>query len=352
MLTRLRLAVSVYSQGVTPFAIAAENGRLAVVEFLVERGGVNINDANRDGDTPLCVAACTGRLHVVRYLVAVGADLQRINHDGASACWIACWNGHLPLVQFLSSLDEVDVTQVRGWSPQYVACLVAHDALLILFCQANAQGFSCVYAAGVNGHTHVVEFMSQDSRVDMLSCPIVGTDVTVRHQLQRLRREHTAWLRRKPLLMMALLSRQGRGRALIVHKDGGGVGFELCQEGVSLWADRGKQREAASVGAMLLDVWTEQEDRGIVSDTIAEEDEADADDDDEDAADNDDDAAGAAERKGVEADAEPTASEEGKGDEADAAPAASAGADSSTAGRTGAGPSADTEADDEGKTAA
>ena len=217
----------------------------------------------------------------------------------------------------------------------------------MLFCQANAQGFSCVYAAGVNGHTHVVEFMAQDSRVDVLSCPIVGTDVTVRHQLQRLRREHNAWLRRKPLLMMALLARQGRGRALMVHKDGGGVGFELYQEGVSLWADRGKQREAASVGAMLLDVWTEQEDRGIVSDTIAEEDEADADDDDEDAADD----AGAAERKGVEADAEPTASEEGKGDEADAAPAASAGADSSTAGRT-AGPSADTEADDEGKTAA
>lgn len=104
--------VPLSAQGVTPFAIAAENGRLAVVQFLVARGGIDINDANRDGDTPLCVAACTGRLQVVKYLVKVGADVQRINHDGASACWIACWNGHLPLVRYLSSLDSVDVSQV------------------------------------------------------------------------------------------------------------------------------------------------------------------------------------------------------------------------------------------------
>jgi len=81
--------------------------------MLVESGRVNINESNREGDTPLCVAACTGKLDVVQYLCRVGADVTRVNHDGAGACWIACWNGHLPVVQFLSGLSEVDLTQVR-----------------------------------------------------------------------------------------------------------------------------------------------------------------------------------------------------------------------------------------------
>ena len=228
-------------QGVTPFAIAAENGRLPVVEFLAEVGIVNVNETNMEGDTPLGVAACTGQLDVVKYLIKRGANASVLNNDGASACWIACFNGHLDLVQFFSSLPEVDL------------------------CQSNAQGFSCVYAAALNGHLDVVEFMAEDRTVDVRACPTVGIDQEAKALLAECRARHRKWEGRKTLLELAKMRSQRRATPAARSEDGDGAGFELVQDPAP------SVKNDVQAGEAGLAEWTKLS----ANATIPEEDEAD-----------------------------------------------------------------------------
>ena len=55
-----------------------------------------------DGSTPLFIAALEGHLEVVRFLVESGANKdQGLTDDGRTALFIAAENGHLEVVRFL-----------------------------------------------------------------------------------------------------------------------------------------------------------------------------------------------------------------------------------------------------------
>ena len=47
------------------------------------------------------MAAQNGRLGVVQYLVEIGADKEKASNNGASPLIIAAQDGHLPVVQYL-----------------------------------------------------------------------------------------------------------------------------------------------------------------------------------------------------------------------------------------------------------
>ena len=55
--------------GYTPLDLACENGHLAVVQYLVEEHGAQVNVCNKYEYTPLHFACSNGHLAVVRYLV-------------------------------------------------------------------------------------------------------------------------------------------------------------------------------------------------------------------------------------------------------------------------------------------
>lgn len=65
--------------GNTPIAIAAENDKLPILEYLWELPGSNLNVANEEKQTPLHLAAKNHHILVVRFLIRWGADPQAQN---------------------------------------------------------------------------------------------------------------------------------------------------------------------------------------------------------------------------------------------------------------------------------
>ena len=62
--------------------MAAQNGHLAVVQYLIQQGA-DKNKAKNNGTTPLIIAAQEGQLKVVQCLVQQGADKGKTREDGA-----------------------------------------------------------------------------------------------------------------------------------------------------------------------------------------------------------------------------------------------------------------------------
>jgi len=89
----------------TPLQWAAKHGRLNIVRYLVEHGGVDKDKADGDGSTPLYWAASNGHLDVVRYLAGQAkADKDKSDRIGWTPLIIAAFYGHLDVVRYL--LDE------------------------------------------------------------------------------------------------------------------------------------------------------------------------------------------------------------------------------------------------------
>ena len=72
---------------------ACEAGHIEVVRYLIEREGVDPEQAARDGTTPLHAAARGGHVEVVKYLI----DEKRVNSDCKDG------NGSSPLECALNS---------------------------------------------------------------------------------------------------------------------------------------------------------------------------------------------------------------------------------------------------------
>lgn len=89
----------------TPLHAAARHGDLATVRFFVETlapDGLNLEVTNRFGETPLMLAAQNGHVHVVRYLLGLGAAMVSNDPSARStALFGAAANGHFDVVQCL-----------------------------------------------------------------------------------------------------------------------------------------------------------------------------------------------------------------------------------------------------------
>jgi outer membrane protein assembly factor BamB len=85
----------------TELHTAARLGELGRVKALVA-AGAEVDPANRYGSTPLALAAANGRLEVVRYLLSAGADPDTIDHFyGVRPLEWALQGGHREVVHLL-----------------------------------------------------------------------------------------------------------------------------------------------------------------------------------------------------------------------------------------------------------
>ena len=83
--------------------------------------GADVATADKNGKTGLWSAASCGHVSTLKVLLAAGADAnacsngsefnKKLKQAGASALWIAAWNGHLDCVQELIASHKVDVQQ-------------------------------------------------------------------------------------------------------------------------------------------------------------------------------------------------------------------------------------------------
>ena len=101
----------------TPLHLAALQGRLQVVEYLLQQG-VTIDAANIQGLTPLYCAAEHGHAPVIRFLCEHGALVDSANPNRDTPLHVAVQNGHLEAVQTLIQLGAtIGFQNIRGATP-------------------------------------------------------------------------------------------------------------------------------------------------------------------------------------------------------------------------------------------
>ena len=106
----------------TALYLAAENGRLEIVEDLI-KAGADVDIAAEDGFTPLHVAASMDRLEIVEALIEAGADVNKTTEDGFTPLHVAASMGHLGIVNKLKQ----STPSKSPFLSQLFRCLKGHD---------------------------------------------------------------------------------------------------------------------------------------------------------------------------------------------------------------------------------
>jgi ankyrin repeat protein len=159
-------------QEVTPLYMAAQEGKMAVVNFLVKELGADVNQLFQ-GFTTLSVAAGQGHLDLVRCLVLeLHADVNQRNRDGATLLYVAAQKGRLALVRFLAKELGADINQ------------------------ATTNGSTPLMAAAVNKHTDVVKWLIKAGADTQASFEFNGTGHTAASVSRDIRApaDHTTYL--------------------------------------------------------------------------------------------------------------------------------------------------------------
>ena len=98
--------------GDPPLVLAAGNGHLAVVKFLIDEGA-DLQQCGLMRDTPLHRAAHNGHLQTVKYLLEEGAELDALDVGDNTALHWASMRGHVEIVKELLEQGGID-TSVFG----------------------------------------------------------------------------------------------------------------------------------------------------------------------------------------------------------------------------------------------
>ena len=110
------------TDGMTALHFAAQNGNIAIVQFLIENGADIKAQDTVFSRTALHFAAENGNLETVKYLVEHGADIQDRDNFGATAFHYAAKNNRLDIVKYLVSKKmDYMAKDVRGWSAMHYA---------------------------------------------------------------------------------------------------------------------------------------------------------------------------------------------------------------------------------------
>ena len=95
-------------EGETPIHIAAKNGHLSIVQYLIEKQNVNKDIKGNYEKTPFHYACEKGHLPIVEYLISKGANIEAKDEHGDYVIHFACKGGHLSIVQYLIEKQNVD----------------------------------------------------------------------------------------------------------------------------------------------------------------------------------------------------------------------------------------------------
>ena len=105
----------------TPLSIAAENGHLLVVRYLVEQDA-DIQKVSNFDWTPLLNASRCGHFEVVRYLLEQGADRDKADRYGYTSLHWAALHGDLEIAKLLMVYGaDLNARTNNGWFPIDVA---------------------------------------------------------------------------------------------------------------------------------------------------------------------------------------------------------------------------------------
>jgi hypothetical protein len=126
-----------------PLAIAAVNGHLDVIRYLVVEFGADVNQAEDErGQTALHLVAYIGNLDVVRFLLdELSADVDQEDTTGSTALFSAAYEGHLDVVRCLVREHGANInhTSSDGMTALLIAAQVDQPALTKWLVKAGAD---------------------------------------------------------------------------------------------------------------------------------------------------------------------------------------------------------------------
>eukprot|EP00919_Chromeraceae_sp_WS-2016_P024565 GHVR01058080.1.p2 GENE.GHVR01058080.1~~GHVR01058080.1.p2 ORF type:complete len:100 (+),score=7.79 GHVR01058080.1:140-439(+) len=93
-------------EGLTPFMLAAYNGRIKVMEWLHKKGA-DLENTDMAGNTALSGTCTTGYLDSVNWLLQKGARVNVVNGLGHTPLFIATIYGHTAVVTALRKAGGV-----------------------------------------------------------------------------------------------------------------------------------------------------------------------------------------------------------------------------------------------------
>lgn len=119
--------------GSSIFDWAVFGGNLETISFLARNPNIDIHSLNQFGCGAAFWASAAGRVDVAKYLLEIDVDFKLINHAGHSAVGKAAWKGYRDLVEWL--IEAVDgpklgyqcyIPAVDGRTPLEKATLAGH----------------------------------------------------------------------------------------------------------------------------------------------------------------------------------------------------------------------------------
>lgn len=128
--------------GSTAALQAAHFGRLSVLRHLLEKNSQLLELANYHRTTPLMRASQEGHLHIVRYLCEMGATVNRKNMQAMTALMLASQRGNADVCEYLitKGADLNAMTQQASTS-LVLACKRQHVETIEVLVRAGAELF-------------------------------------------------------------------------------------------------------------------------------------------------------------------------------------------------------------------
>ncbi|WP_341813296.1 ankyrin repeat domain-containing protein [Wolbachia endosymbiont (group B) of Germaria angustata] len=149
----------------SPLHRAAENGKLEIVRYIIDKKLYNIDIVNNDKRTPLLLAAQNGHLEIVKFLVDKGADFYLRDKFGFTPLERAIDRGQDDIVKYLTEVkNRFGFTYLHkaAWDGNLdlfkllIKLLINHNADLY---RVDNDSSSPLHRAAENGKLEIVRYI-------------------------------------------------------------------------------------------------------------------------------------------------------------------------------------------------
>ena len=149
--------------------VAATVGSEKIADWVLERGGCDLEEDDFWGRTPFLLASTNGHLGVIERVVEKGANVGARDQSESSALLLASGNGHAEVVKFLLSLKCFHVEEQNSdcYTPLAQACSNGHLDVVKLLVEEGGADLDVEgedeegppWEACRNGHVTIVEYL-------------------------------------------------------------------------------------------------------------------------------------------------------------------------------------------------